>query len=109
MHLEEGNLIFRSVFSLDAAISTHKRLYCSFNSISRHALSLAQIFTLPTDLSNGNMGKICPIYALEGCTSLVIQGAMVTFDMQRADRSQIKAFKIPPGMLANSTARICLR
>ncbi|CUS13750.1 unnamed protein product [Tuber aestivum] len=89
-HLEDGTSAFHSILSLDTAISTHERLYGSFDNISRHAFSLIQVIHgLLGELTHGNGRKLCKIYVQGGITSSVTQGPIVAFNMQRADGSWI--------------------
>ena len=89
-HLEDGTSAFHSILALDIAISTHKRLYGSFDNISRHAFSLTQIaHALLTELVHGNGHKLCQIYTSGGHASSVTQGPIIAFNMQRADGSWI--------------------
>ncbi|PWW76205.1 PLP-dependent transferase [Tuber magnatum] len=89
-HLEDGTSAFHSILALDTAISTHERLYGSFDKISRHAFSLIQVTReLLSELTHGNGRKLCLIYSQGGPISSVTQGPIIAFNMQRADGSWI--------------------
>ncbi|KAG0638497.1 pyridoxal phosphate-dependent transferase [Tuber brumale] len=89
-HLEDGTPAFHSILALDTAISTHERLYGSFNNISRHAFSLTQaLHRLLSELAHGNGRKLCQTYSPGGYTSSITQGPIIAFNMQRADGSWI--------------------
>ncbi|RPA92144.1 PLP-dependent transferase [Choiromyces venosus 120613-1] len=89
-HLEDGTSAFHSILALDTAITTHQRLYGSFDNISRHAFSLIQaMHGLLSELKHGNGRKLCQIYSSGRYTSSTTQGPIIAFNMQRADGSWI--------------------
>lgn len=85
-HLEDGTSAFHSILALDAAISTHGRLYGDYENISRHAFSLAAILhEFLSNLKHGNGRKLCQIYSTSDYKSPLKQGPIIAFNMQRAD------------------------
>ncbi|RPB12903.1 PLP-dependent transferase [Morchella conica CCBAS932] len=85
-HLEDGTSAFHSILALDAAITTHERLYGDYGTISRHAFSLVAImYDLLSNLRHGNGRKLCQIYSSSDYKSPLTQGPIIAFNMQRAD------------------------
>lgn len=89
-HLEDGTSAFHSILALDAAITTHERLYGSYSAVSRHAFSLIRVmYDLLSDLHHGNGRKLCQVYSSEDYKSSAAQGPIIAFNMKRADGSWI--------------------
>lgn len=89
-HLEDGTSAFHSILALDAAMTTHERLFGDYSLISRHAFSLIRaMYELLSCLHHGNGRKLCSIYSSGDYSSLTTQGPIIAFNMQRADGSWI--------------------
>lgn len=89
-HLEDGTSAFHSIIALDAAMTTHERLYGSYSAISRHSFSLIRVmYDLLSNLHHGNGRKLCSIYTSEGYKSSITQGPIIAFNMKRVDGSWI--------------------
>ncbi|OQE22350.1 hypothetical protein PENSTE_c010G05766 [Penicillium steckii] len=82
--LEDGTLPFHNIIALDAAISTHERLFGSMANISSHTAFLAkELYDKLSMLKHWNDTSVCQIYqanSVYGCAET--QGPIVAFNLR---------------------------
>lgn len=82
--LEDGTLPYHNIIALDAAISSHKKLYNSMDKISRHTAFLAKkLYDGLSSLRHANDEPVCLMHSAS-VNKHKLQGPIVTFNVRNS-------------------------
>ena len=85
--LEDGTLPFHNVLALDAALSTHRKLYGTMAQISKHTAFLAQkLYDGLAALRHSNSQPVCVMHShgFSSQSSLHMQGPVIAFNLKNS-------------------------